>query len=345
LKAPNPARGTRGGVRGASRPADRFDWFGPCCGEPGGLYIPIKDDSQDADPEAAGDAAAAPSSDVVCAVCGTGGEVSALLLCEGCQERAHTYCQSPPLPALPVGSWFCEHCAKPVLPAAQPAAASKRLLPSPRGAAANAKAAKAADWPEPVQPKAAAPQAAAPQPPPASAAPAAAPPPLKPSASSGVSSILANAIWKKPAPVVVAAPVFSGICSVPASLPAGGVVWRGPLSYDGAADAAALGSVLESLRIACEIVARPPATGNPGAGAEGISRAVAAGVVLSGALQLQWLSATAPEWPALWEPLALLRFSAANPGDEQSLAALETALDASVRAPAFPAMMPVSCVH
>jgi hypothetical protein len=158
-----------------------------------------------------------------------------------------------------------------------------------------------------------------------------APPPPKPSASSGVSSILANAIWKKPAPVVVAAPVYSGICSLPASLPAGGVVWRGPLAYDGASDATALSSGLESLRVACEVVARPPATGNPGAGADGISRAVAAGAVLSSALQLQWLSASAPEWPTLWEPLALLRLGAAAPTDEQGLAALEAALDANVR--------------
>ena len=129
----------------------------------------------------------------------------------------------------------------------------------------------------------------------------------------------------------MAAPVYSGICSVAASLPAGGVVWRGALAYDGASDAAASGTGLESLRFACDAMARPPATGSPGAGADGISRAVAAGALLSGTLQLQWLSAAAPEWPTSWEPLALLRFGASTPGDEQSLAALEAALDANVR--------------
>ena len=108
-------------------------------------------------------------------------------------------------------------------------------------------------------------------------------------------------------------------------------MWRGALTYDGASDAAAAGTGLEGLHIACDAMARPPATGSPGAGADGISRAVAAGALLSGALQLQWLSSSAPEWPTSWEPLALLRFGASTPGDEQSLAALEAALDANVR--------------
>ena len=309
-------------------PQEGFDWFGPCCGEPCGLYVPI---SEEAAPEsnAVAEGAAASSATAVCALCGTTGEEAALIRCDGCSEGAHTYCLTPPLPAVPLGSWFCVHCAKPVA-VAKPAPAIKRPLPSPRGAAA-ARAPKPAEaWPEPV-PKAAAAQPP-PQPPPASAAPAAVP---KPSASSGVSAILANAIWNKPTPVVVAAPVYSGMCSVAASLPAGGVVWRGALAYDGATDSAAAGTGLESLHVACDVIARPPATGNPGAGADGISRAVAAGALLSGALQLQWLSSSAPEWPTSWEPLAMLRIGASTADHEQSLAALEAALDANVRSHFF----------
>lgn len=120
-------------------------------------------------------------------------------------------------------------------------------------------------------------------------------------------------------------------------------MWRGAVAYDGSSDAAASGTGLESLHIACDVVARPPATGSPGAGAEGISRAVAAGALLSGALQLQWLASSSPEWPISWEPLALLRLGASTPGDEQSLAALEVALDANVR-PRLRAAM-ARCMH
>jgi hypothetical protein len=317
---------------------------------------------------------------ILCSMCGVGGDASLLVLCDGCDAGAHTYCMTPPLKAVPKGAWFCQRCsakakgapaasaapqvkrplpvrkppaARPPPPVKAPAAgkapaaaaaaaagaaaavASPAKLAAPVAAAAAAVSpAKAATAVAGAAP-AAAPSPAAAPPAPAPPLPPPPPPPPKPAVSSGVGAILANACWKQP----VAANVYSGLCSMVAALPAGGVVWRGALTFPGAggsaaaegAGAAAAGSASDARPVACAVVARPPATGNPGAGAEGISRAVAAGGLLPECLQLTW--APADSLPAAWEPLAMLRMSSSSPADEPGLQALETALEAHVRAP------------
>lgn len=45
-----------------------------------------------------------------CEICNDGGNGNALLLCNGCEKGAHTFCLTPPLAAVPDDDWFCEQC-------------------------------------------------------------------------------------------------------------------------------------------------------------------------------------------------------------------------------------------
>ncbi|XP_034551845.1 lysine-specific demethylase 5B-B isoform X1 [Notolabrus celidotus] len=47
---------------------------------------------------------------VVCLVCGSGGEEDRLLLCDGCDDSYHTFCLIPPLQDVPKGDWRCPKC-------------------------------------------------------------------------------------------------------------------------------------------------------------------------------------------------------------------------------------------
>lgn len=273
-------------------------------------------------PHKASDEAEGGDDGTVCAMCGDSGNADVLVLCDGCSGcGVHTYCMVPPLSAVPKGDWFCERCSSSkgtgarAAPLKRPVAARQRTAQptgtAPRGSAA----ALAAPAPPAVSAAADATAKAAPQLPSRTQA-----------AVSGVGAILASACWKQP----VAATVYSGLCSSVSALPAGGIVWRGSLSWTGAAASGAAAHALSSLPHApCIVVARPPATGSPGAGSEGISRAVAGGRLLPDMLALTW--AASAELPSAWEPLALLRLGAASASEEQTLAALEDALDAQVR--------------
>jgi hypothetical protein len=52
--------------------------------------------------------------DTVCSVCNSPDREDCMLLCEtrGCQGTSHTFCCTPPLKAVPEGSWFCAQCAR-----------------------------------------------------------------------------------------------------------------------------------------------------------------------------------------------------------------------------------------
>lgn len=46
-----------------------------------------------------------------CYECGRTHQHAKMLLCDGCQRGWHTFCLTPPLPAVPEGDWFCPLCA------------------------------------------------------------------------------------------------------------------------------------------------------------------------------------------------------------------------------------------
>ena len=51
--------------------------------------------------------------DLVCEVCGDGGDEELLIMCDGaCGCGYHTYCLTPELEEVPDGDWFCTSCAK-----------------------------------------------------------------------------------------------------------------------------------------------------------------------------------------------------------------------------------------
>lgn len=47
---------------------------------------------------------------IECIYCSRSADDDLLLLCDGCEAAAHTYCLSPPLSKVPRGDWFCETC-------------------------------------------------------------------------------------------------------------------------------------------------------------------------------------------------------------------------------------------
>jgi hypothetical protein len=70
-----------------------------------------------------------PFADLVCLQCGSGDHVELMLLCdgEGCEGAYHTFCLSPPLPAVPDGDWYCVACdATATRPSPAPASVSRR---------------------------------------------------------------------------------------------------------------------------------------------------------------------------------------------------------------------------
>jgi hypothetical protein len=93
------------------------------------------DENDDDDDEGTGevaetgeDSAGAGSSDseiTNCTVCQKAGDDALLLLCDECDTSCHTYCDKPPLPAVPAGDWYCQQCRQ------RPTDSSKRKQPSP----------------------------------------------------------------------------------------------------------------------------------------------------------------------------------------------------------------------
>ena len=49
--------------------------------------------------------------DIACEVCGDAADGAGMLLCDGCDLGFHMRCLSPPLAAIPAGSWHCRACA------------------------------------------------------------------------------------------------------------------------------------------------------------------------------------------------------------------------------------------
>eukprot|EP01035_Chromulina_nebulosa_P020204 gene20204-26225_t len=47
-----------------------------------------------------------------CRICFGKHDSKYLLLCDDCDQEAHTYCLNPPLVEIPEGAWFCEACSK-----------------------------------------------------------------------------------------------------------------------------------------------------------------------------------------------------------------------------------------
>ncbi len=48
--------------------------------------------------------------DIACEVCGDAADGASMLLCDGCDLGFHMRCLSPPLAAVPAGSWHCCAC-------------------------------------------------------------------------------------------------------------------------------------------------------------------------------------------------------------------------------------------
>jgi hypothetical protein len=77
---------------------------------------------------------AKPIANLPCIVCGDPGREHLMVLCDGCNSGWHLGCLSPPLTAVPRGSWFCPACTStdPSLPGAPTApAASSPVLARP----------------------------------------------------------------------------------------------------------------------------------------------------------------------------------------------------------------------
>lgn len=55
-------------------------------------------------------AGAATPADTPCEICGSRAESPPMLLCDGCDRGFHISCLSPPLSAVPKGSWSCTNC-------------------------------------------------------------------------------------------------------------------------------------------------------------------------------------------------------------------------------------------
>lgn len=48
--------------------------------------------------------------DATCSVCKCEGDVSELLLCDGCHVGLHMGCANPPIEDVPEGDWYCPTC-------------------------------------------------------------------------------------------------------------------------------------------------------------------------------------------------------------------------------------------
>ncbi|KAJ9507137.1 hypothetical protein QJQ45_004866 [Haematococcus lacustris] len=53
---------------------------------------------------------ARPAADFPCSICKSPADADRLLLCDGCGTGYHTFCLTPPLAAVPEGTWLCPAC-------------------------------------------------------------------------------------------------------------------------------------------------------------------------------------------------------------------------------------------
>eukprot|EP00877_Chromochloris_zofingiensis_P007303 jgi/Chrzof1/2826/Cz12g00080.t1 len=56
------------------------------------------------------DPSLAADDDAQCVICGYPDDDHVMLLCDGCGSAWHTYCCTPPLAAVPAGTWLCARC-------------------------------------------------------------------------------------------------------------------------------------------------------------------------------------------------------------------------------------------